>query len=109
MASDADLETSVRSGPRKQEVWLRALFMLLFVLVYGVAEAVVVVVALVQFGWLVIAEDRNPRLERFARSLSAFVYEIVAFWTFVSDEKPFPFADWPEAERLRSSGQENLS
>ena len=22
--------------------------------------------------------------------------EVVRFWTFVSDDKPFPFAEWPE-------------
>jgi hypothetical protein len=69
--------------------------MLLFVLIYGVAEVVVGAVALTQFGWVVVAEERNPRLERLGRSLSEFVYQVVRYWTFVSDDRPFPFAEWP--------------
>jgi len=95
MTTQADLHIDVE--PTQESVWKRGLFMLLFVLIYGVAEAVVLAVAVVQFGWLVVAEERNERLQRFGASLSAFIFEIVRFWTFVSDEKPFPFSEWPDA------------
>jgi len=92
-------ETEVGSGSTQRvvgdSIWLRGLFMLLFLLIYGVAEAVVVAVAVVQFGWCVLTEGRNLRLKGFAESLSEFIYQIVGFWTFTHDEKPFPFSDWP--------------
>ena len=96
MTTQADLHIDVE--PNDESVWKRGLFMLLFVLIYGVAEAVVLAVAVVQFGWLVVAEEKNERLQRFGASLSAFIYEIVRFWTFVSDEKPFPFSEWPGSD-----------
>ncbi|MBW2291751.1 MAG: DUF4389 domain-containing protein [Deltaproteobacteria bacterium] len=83
---------------RRQEhesIWVRGLYMLLFVLIYGVAEVVVTAVCVIQFGWVVATEERNPRLERFGGSLSEFVYHVVRYWTFVSDERPFPFTEWP--------------
>jgi hypothetical protein len=95
VTTEAELELDV--GPTQDSVWKRGLFMLLFVVIYGVAEAVVLAVAVIQFGWLVVAEERNERLQRFGASLSAFIFEVVKFWTFVSDEKPFPFAEWPES------------
>jgi hypothetical protein len=95
MANQANSERSSENGEQSEAIWLRALFMLIFVVIYGVAEAVVFVVAIVQLGWLAFTEHRNDRLVRLAHSLSVFVYEIVAYWTFTQDEKPFPFSDWP--------------
>ena len=99
-------ETSPERGAKQEEqsIWIRGLFMLLFVLIYGVAEAVVVAVALLQFGWIVAADERNTRLERFGASLSAFIGDVIRYWTFVSEDKPFPFSEWPDA-RIRSDGR----
>jgi hypothetical protein len=82
----------------EQGIWLRGLYMLLFVVIYGVAEVVVCAVALVQFGWFVALGERNTRLQRFGESLSEFVRDIVRYWTFCSEDKPFPFAEWPQSE-----------
>ena len=83
------------SGEQGESIWIRGLFMLLFVLIYSVAELVVVAVALIQFGWVVFSSEHNPRLARFGASLSRFVYQTMQYWMFNSEEKPFPFGEWP--------------
>ena len=40
----------------------------------------------------------NDRLLRFGGELSDFLYQIFLYLTFNSEEKPFPFADWPGRE-----------
>jgi hypothetical protein len=37
----------------------------------------------------------NPRLVEFAPGLSRYIYEILRYVTYESDERPFPFSDWP--------------
>jgi Flp pilus assembly protein TadB len=92
----AEASTANESEPsERRAIWMRGAFMLLFIAIYAVAEAVVAAVAVIQFGWLVFTEERNSRLESFGGSLSRFIYQIVRFWTFGSDQKPFPFSDWP--------------
>ena len=78
-----------------ESIWVRGLFMLLFLVIFWVAEFVVAAVAIVQFGWVVFNDERNERLARFGASLSRFVYQTLQYWMFNSDEKPFPFAEWP--------------
>lgn len=73
----------------------RGLFMLLMGMLYSLAGTVLLAVAIVQFIFLIAAEKPNPRLAAFGRSLGQYVREIVEFQTFVTDEKPFPFRDWP--------------
>ena len=88
-----------RTGEDKESIWIRGLFMLLFVLIYSLAELVILAVALIQFGWVVATGERNGRLLRFGASLSHYVYQTLQYWLFGSEEKPFPFAEWPSAMR----------
>jgi hypothetical protein len=82
---------------RGADLWKRGLFMLLFALIWGVAEIVVLAVALVQFGWVVATGAPNDLLTRFGGSLARFYEAITRFVTFHGEAKPFPFADWPES------------
>jgi len=82
------------SGP----TWLRGLFMALFLLIYGVAEMLLTAVVLLQFLFALVTGEKNQRLISFGKSLSIFVYQIILYWTYNSEEKPFPFTSWPVDE-----------
>jgi hypothetical protein len=77
-------------------IWKRALFMLLFAVIYSIAEIVVLLVVVFQFLCVLITGDRNPRVLELGQSLSTFVYEILRFVTFNSERMPFPFDVWPK-------------
>ncbi len=75
--------------------WVRGLFMLLFVALYNVAAILIGAVAILQFAWKLISGETNPRLLTFGEDLSRYFYQILRYLTFNTEEKPFPFADWP--------------
>lgn len=79
----------------RQAVFIRALFMILFVIIYYVAEWLVVAVAVFQFVVVLITAKPNPNLTAFGEGLSRFVYQTARFLTFNTEEKPFPFSPWP--------------
>lgn len=81
---------------RAGDTWIRGLYMLLFVLVYGIAELLVLAVAVFQFVSMLLTRKRNERLLAFGRNLAAFIREIVLFWTYNTETKPYPFAPWPK-------------
>ena len=78
--------------------WVRGLFMLLFIALYQIAAVVVGAVAVLQFVWKLTTGATNPRLLRFGEDLGRYFYQIMRFLTFNSEDKPFPFADWPSAQ-----------
>ncbi|MGH8512285.1 MAG: DUF4389 domain-containing protein [Gammaproteobacteria bacterium] len=39
----------------------------------------------------------NPRLVDFGQRLSTYIYQLLVYVTFKSDDKPYPFSDWPAA------------
>jgi hypothetical protein len=81
--------------PSRKETWVRLLYVLLFVILYGVAEAVLGVIVIVQFGFKLITHETNDNLLNFSTGLNKYIYKILQFMTFNSNEKPFPFSDWP--------------
>jgi len=85
--------------PPRGETWLRLLFVMLLALCCLVAEAVALMVVVIQSGFVLINGARNPHLLAFGANLSEYIYRILRFVMFNSDEKPFPFADWPVVER----------
>ncbi len=80
----------------KSGIWTRLLFIILFALLYSIAEIVLFAVVVVQFLFVLFAGERNARVHTFARRLGAYLYDIIRYLAFTSDERPFPFADWPD-------------
>lgn len=76
-------------------IWLRGVVMILFGILYSLEGTVLVVMAALQFILVLIGSAPNTRLLAFGRSLGSYVQQIVHFQTFNTEEKPFPFSDWP--------------
>ena len=76
-------------------IWQRLLYMLLFFIIYGVTEIVIYAVVIFQFFAVLITGQSNPRLLVFGQNLSTYVYQIMRFLTFNSEQLPFPITAWP--------------
>jgi Domain of unknown function (DUF4389) len=88
---------NARQIPRieSREVWKRGLFMLLFIVAFGIGQMVLNAIAVVQFLWLLATRERNEYLARFGASLSAWFAEVGRFQSCATDDKPFPWRPWP--------------
>jgi uncharacterized protein DUF4389 len=87
-------QTSVPITDSK-DVWIRGLFMLLFAIAFGIGQAVLNAIAIVQFLWLLFARETNGPLVRFGNSLSVWLGDVARFQTCATDVKPFPWRPWP--------------
>ena len=87
------------SEPEKQlereSMGLRIVWMLVFVVVWQLAEILLGAVVLLQLGYRIFYGAPSAALLGFGDSLSQYLAQIGRFGTFNSDEKPWPFADWP--------------
>jgi hypothetical protein len=82
------------------EIWQRGGLILVFALILGISKIIIWSLVLFQFVHLLIARQTNPQLTRFSQSLSVFVYQVLQYVMFNSEEKPFPFAAWPEPRAM---------
>jgi hypothetical protein len=83
--------------PTTRDVWMRGLFMLLFIIGFTVGQWLLNFLAIVQFVWLLFAREPNRFIARFGNSLSIWLGEIGRFLTCATDDKPFPWRPPPEA------------
>ncbi len=79
--------------------WLRLVYMLLFALCLQVALFLMWPLIVVQFLFALITGHDNSNLRHFSAGLGAYINQTLQFLTYNSEEKPFPFADWPQAPR----------
>ena len=76
--------------------WKRGLFILIFALIYSIAEIVVAAIVLFQFVATLFTGTPNDRLLAFSETLTRYIYQILQFVTYTSDYLPYPFGTWPE-------------
>ena len=79
-------------------IWTRLLYILLFAFLYSIAELALFAVVVIQFLFVLFSGERNSRVQAFAGRLSAYLYQVIRYLAFISDRRPFPFDDWPEAD-----------
>ncbi len=82
---------------KDKSVWVRGLYMLIFIILLGVAKFVLFVVILFQFLTVLFTAETNEKLVRFGKSLSLYQYEIMLFLTYNNEDHPYPMGEWPEA------------
>ena len=83
--------------------WMRGLNIVLFTVIYSVTEIVLVLVVIFQFLFVLLTRQTNDKLLKLGMNLSTFIYQILSYVTFNSNERPFPFSDFPGDEPNNAS------
>ena len=88
-------ESNIEENIKSRSTWLRLLFMVLFVAIWSVSRLIVLAVLIIQFFIVLLTGETNTRLAALGQSLATYSYQLVAYLTFVTEQQPFPFDDWP--------------
>lgn len=83
-----------------QPGWQRVLFVALFWIVSYVAQMVVAAVAVAQCVFVLVSNNPNSHLLKFGDSLGKYIHDILRYVTFNSDQRPFPFTDFPKPDLI---------
>lgn len=89
---NAQLKHNLTSGDH----WLRLVFMVLFVILLEVAGIVMLATIVLQFFFSIVSGSANGNLRRLGSQIASYIYQILQFLIYNTEEKPFPFAEWPE-------------
>ena len=92
------MDEQLKSNLTSSKHWIRLFFMILFALALQIASVVMTALVVVQFFFALITGSDNSQLRKFGDSLSIFIFNTLQFLIYNSEEKPFPFADWPESK-----------
>jgi small-conductance mechanosensitive channel len=83
----------VEENIKSQATWLRLLFMVVYYVIGTVVTAVLSVVVVLGFFWVLFTGEKNGQLQQAGQVIAAYLYEIVRYLTFNTEDKPFPFGN----------------
>ena len=92
------MSDDLKENIKKQSTWMRGLYMLLFAFFYGLADFVLFAIIIFQFILKLLTGDTNDRLRNLGQGISTYIYQILQFLSFNSDDHPYPFGTWPQGE-----------
>ncbi len=90
------MDNELKQNIAEHSTWIRVFYMIIFFIIYRIAEAVLLAVVIFQFLSRLFTAKVNEKLLVFGANLSKFAYEILMFLTYNSEIKPFPFGEWPK-------------
>ncbi len=93
------MDNQLKTNLLNPDIWIRLLFMFVFMMVLYVVGAVFCIVVVLQFLIVLVVGDRNNNLNRLSIMLGTYLLQIVDFLTFATELKPFPFGDFPDDSR----------
>jgi hypothetical protein len=89
------MNSETREHLKNPSSWKRLLYILLFVILYNVAEMVLAVVVVLQVIMNLFTGGSNNQLLIFGKQLSRYIYAMMLYLTYNSNDLPFPFSPWP--------------
>lgn len=75
-------------------VWMRGIMMLLVALLFKLAVSILLVLALVQFFWMLFTGEKNTMLVSFGEDLAHWLSDAARFLSGAAEGKPFPWTGW---------------
>ena len=100
------MNNDTKNNLKQKSTWIRGLYMLLFMFLGGIANAILYGVIIFQFVHKLITGQTNDRLLKLGQSIATYVYQIVQFLTFNNEYHPYPLGAWPKGEPKVSNSSE---
>ena len=81
---------------------LKILYLILFYLIYRITDLVLLLVLLIQTILNLFSGEPSQSIKEFGKSLGVYLQQISEFLSYASEEKPYPFSDWPDARTVKT-------
>ncbi|MGR9116176.1 MAG: DUF4389 domain-containing protein [Gammaproteobacteria bacterium] len=94
------MQEQINENLKKISTWKRIFFILVFAVIVGLVRILLWAVIILQIASTLLTGAVNKNILDFGRKLSAYLYHILLFLTFNTDQLPFPFSDWSLTETL---------
>lgn len=102
-AEDAE-SGKIEENLRSRTTWLRLLFMCIYGLFACLAGMIGTVIVAIGFFWVLFTGEVNRELRQVGQAIASYMFDIIRYLTFNTDDKPFPFGGvWPSGEATEES------
>lgn len=92
---EGQMNNDIIQNLKNTAFWRRLLFMVLLGIAYTIAEFAIWATILFLIFFNLFTGGSNERAVIFGKQMSIYIYHILLYLTYNSEERPFPFSDWP--------------
>lgn len=86
----------IEENLKSRATWTRLLYMVICCFLVSLASFVGTFVVVLGFLWVLFSGEVNRQIQQVGQSLAAYIYEIIRYLTFNTEERPFPLGnEWP--------------
>ena len=98
-AEEAHPERPIEENLKSRNTWMRLLFMVICGFLVSIASFVGGFVVVFGFLWVLFTGEVNQQIREVGQSIASYIYEIIRYLTFNTDDRPFPLGgDWPSGK-----------
>jgi len=77
---------------------IKIIYLIFFYVIYSFTDIVLMFIAIFQTLFNLFGDGPSKSLQRTGQSLGLYVKQISEYLSYASEQKPYPFSDWPEPE-----------
>ena len=93
VAADGAESGKMEENLKSRTTWLRLLFMFIYGLIISLTGMVGTVIVVLGFFWVLFTGKVNRELRQIGQAIATYIFEMIRYMTFNTDDKPFPFGD----------------
>ncbi|GAB4358966.1 MAG: DUF4389 domain-containing protein [Methylohalobius sp. ZOD2] len=97
------IDSEIRRHLKEVNTWQRIFFMAVFAFILGFVRVILWAVVIFQVASKLLTGRDNPHARQLGATLGVYLYQILLFLTFNTDQMPFPFAELEGLGKLPSS------
>jgi hypothetical protein len=90
-------QDQLKHNVKSPSIWIRLVYMLLFAFAIYISMMAFWCVVIAQFLFVLFSGERNPNIAKFADVVCQYIGQCLGFLSFATEEKPFPFDDFPDS------------
>jgi hypothetical protein len=89
-------EENIRKNVKDKDTWLRFMYLVVFGVTFYLSSMLIFATSVFQFLAKLFSGVPFAGLLEFGENMATYQAQVARFLTFASDEKPFPFAPFPD-------------
>jgi hypothetical protein len=86
-----------KAGVTRAQIAIRLLYTVLYLAVFCILKAIILLTTLFQFVYLFITLNHSEPTREFVNKVVTYAYRLWRYITLNENRRPFPFSEFPEA------------
>ncbi len=96
------INSELKARLKDQNIWIHLLHLILYGVAFFLSTWILFGMVVLHFILRLLTGEPNVELQKFGKSMSIYLAQIIQFASFNSDKKPFPLSEWPKGNALSS-------